>query len=403
MISRTKANYSIFSLAKSLFLRENNEKYRQEIARKLEHLLGSSYILLTASGRGALYLLLLSIPRAKVFIPAYTCKAVVEAALLAGKSVYFGESELDGFNMDTNISEEQIDKDTILIVTHQFGIPCQLEPLINLAHQKGAFVIEDAAASLGSKIGGQLTGTFGDASFFSFDSTKLLNVPLKGGFLWIRDPDIFAQCQEVYIQNTSPMPLLRKFYYLTLGFALRFVEQPTLYRVFHNIKFHWRGRFTEDSAAFSPHLNPFYYDRFSEWQAAILIPQLDRFDQIIANRRRLYNTYLLQLAQASFFSLPPHDIMQEWAPIRFPIRVLSNKMQFYEEAVRRGVDFAFSFTFLASPSSFAISHKLADTILDLPFYDRLSEHEQLRVISVLLSIDKIMREIWHDESIVKND
>lgn len=389
MIPRTKVNYTFISLMAALFTSEKDEYSRQKVIHHLECLLHSPHILLTGSGRGALYLLLLALPHRKVFIPAYTCKAVAEAALLAGKEIFFGESEPDGFNMDPDkISEAWIDEDTVLVLTHQFGLPCQFEPLLKLARQVGAFVVEDAAASLGSRSKGRLTGTLGDAAFFSFDSTKLLNVPLKGGCLWVRDPDLFAHCWEVYEQKTLPMPLSRKLYYLFLGFALVLLENPLFYRVFHNVKFQWRGRFTEDSAIFLPRLGYFHIDRFSEWQAVILLPQLDRLEQIIAVRRQLYDEYLIRLAGAQSFLLPPKDIHQEWAPIRFPIRVFGNKLKFYEEAVRRGVDFAFSFTFLATPSSFLNAHKTANMVLDLPFYEKLTNKEIDKIVSVVMNIDK---------------
>ena len=76
-------------------------------------------------------MLLLALPHRKVFIPAYTCKTVAEAALLAGKKILFGESEPDGFNMDSDkIFEARIDKDTVLVLTRQFGLLCQFVPLI---------------------------------------------------------------------------------------------------------------------------------------------------------------------------------------------------------------------------------------------------------------------------------
>lgn len=389
MIPRTKVNYTFSSLVRALFATERGRYYRKEVIRHLEIILGSHHILLTGSGRGALYILLLALPHRKVFIPAYTCKAVAEAAFLAGKEVFFGESEDDGFNMDPGkIYEKWIDKDTVIILTHQFGFPCQLDSLLNLARQAGAFVLEDAAASLGSKVKGRLTGTFGDAAFFSFDSTKLLNVPLKGGCLLVRDPGIFSQCLQVHKQKTIPMPLSRKLYYLFLGFVLILLEYPLLYRIFHTVKFRWRGRFTDDSAVFSPCLGYFYIDRFPEWQALILLPQLDRFEEIVSVRRQLYDEYLIRLAGARSFLLPPKDIYQEWAPIRFPIRVFGDKLEFYRESVRRGVDFAFSFTFLAAPISFLIAHKTANMVLDLPFYEKLNEKEMSKVVDVIMDIDK---------------
>lgn len=48
-------------------------------------------------------------------------------------------------------------------------------------------MIEDCAASLGTVYNGKLTGLFGNYAFFSFDSTKLVTVPSKGGFIIAAD------------------------------------------------------------------------------------------------------------------------------------------------------------------------------------------------------------------------
>jgi dTDP-4-amino-4,6-dideoxygalactose transaminase len=358
----------------------------------LKHHLGeifdTSNILLTASGRAALYILLSSLPQRRVLIPGYTCKAVVEAAYLAGKEVLFGESEADGFNMSVDSLNHRIDADTILLATHQFGIPCDILGIIKAAEAAGAYVIEDAAASLGGRVDGRLTGTFGDAAFFSFDSTKLVNVPLKGGFLLVRDPILFDRCLSFARSATAPMPISRKFRYLLLGALLVMLEQPVLYRLFHSLNFHWRGRFTDDSAIFSPRLGPFYLDQLAEWQAELLLPQIVRLDSIVETRRRQYSMYSRRLQGSKNFSLPPEDHLGEWSPIRYPIRILGSKMNFYREATKRGVDFAFSFTFIATPTELVRSHRLADSVLDLPFYDRLSDSELERVVDVMRKLDQ---------------
>jgi dTDP-4-amino-4,6-dideoxygalactose transaminase len=387
MIPRTKVNYRQRDLVRAFLIGDDDDQWRKALTRRLGELFGTSNILLTASGRGALYILLSCLPQRRVLVPAYTCKAVVEAAHLAGKEVLFGESDAQGFNMAVDLLDRQLDADTILVATHQFGIPCQIRAMIELANAKGAFVIEDAAASMGSRVDGQLTGTFGDAAFFSFDSTKLVNVPLKGGFLRARDSGLFARCQTFMASATAPMPLWRKLNYLLLGAALVTIEHPLLYRLFHNLKFNWRGRFTDDSADFAPRLGPFYLDRLAEWQAALLLPQVERLDSIVETRRRMYALYSQRLQGARSFVLPPEDSLSEWAPIRYPIRVDGDKLVFYRQAVRRGVDFAFSFTFIASPPELARAHRVAASVLDLPFYNRLSTNEIERVVTVLRELD----------------
>lgn len=391
MVPRTKVNYRLPGLINACFVNENADVMRRALIDRLGELFDTSHILLTASGRGALFILLSCLPQRRVLIPAYTCKAVVEAAHLAGKEVLFGESEVGGFNMSGDSLKDLLDDDTILLATHQFGIPCDIPNMIRYAHEVGAFVIEDAAASLGSRVEGQLTGTFGDAAFFSFDSTKLVNVPLKGGFLRVRDPELFARCKAFVDSNTSPMPLMRKLRYLLLGMILLMLEQPILYRLFHNLKFHWRGRFTDDSADFAPRLGPFHLDRLAEWQATLLLPQVEQLDQIVATRRRLYTNYLHRLQGVRSFALPPPDTNGEWSPIRFPIRVHHDKLDFYRKAAHRGVDFAFSFTFIASPPKFTYSHRLAASVLDLPFYERLTDMEVDKVVTVLQELDRAIQ------------
>src|SRR5215475_8892918 len=236
MIPRTKVNYSLAGLARAAIVSEKDGQCRHELTRRLADRFETRHILLTGSGRGALYILLCALPQRRVLVPAYTCKAVIEAARLAGKEILYGESEECGFNMTPQALKGSLDQETILVATHQFGIPCDIHCMLEIARARGAFVIEDAAASLGSRIRGRLTGSFGDAAFFSFDSTKLVNVPLKAGFLLVRDPDVFRRCQDFVQSNCRPMPLLRKLHYLLLGAILIGLEQPSVYRLFHNIK-----------------------------------------------------------------------------------------------------------------------------------------------------------------------
>lgn len=388
MIPRTKVNYRIANLLRAATVGERSRTKRQALTENLGQMFGTSQILLTASGRAALYCLLSCLPQSRVVLPAYTCKAVVEAVRLAGKQPLFAESEEDGFNMSAKSLRGLLDADTILVATHQFGIPCDIDAMLRLARDSGAFVIEDAAASLGSRVKGRLTGTFGDAAFFSFDSTKLVNAPIKGGFMCIQDVALYQRCKAFLEGHTQPMPMSRKLRYLLLGGILVLLENHLLYRCFHNLHFRWRNRYTEDSANLNLTLTPFYVDRLAEWQADILLPQILTLENLVVTRRRLYAEYLAELHGVRSVSLPPPDAQGEWAPIRFPIRVHHDKLAFYRESVRRGVDYAFSFTFIASPPDFVTSHYLAKSVLDLPFYERLSAAELAHVVNVVRELDQ---------------
>jgi dTDP-4-amino-4,6-dideoxygalactose transaminase len=388
MIPRTKVNYTWRDLLGACFVVEKQTVRRALLVDRLSQFLACRQVLLTASGRGALFALLRCLPHERVIVPAYTCKAVVEAVLLAGKEPIFAECEDGGFNMSLNSLSEILDSNSVVVATHQFGFPCDMEAILHVARKANAFVIEDAAASLGTRIGGRPTGTFGDAAFFSFDSTKLVNAPLKAGFLTTKDPELYRRCAEFLEAHTRPMTIGRKLIYILLGGILVSLENPYLYRLFHNLKFRWRGRFTDDSAEMIGTPSPFHTDRLAEWQAYILLAQIQNLDEIVSNRRRLYAQYLTRLAGLRNVELPPADAAGEWAPIRFPIRVKGDKLDFYEQSVQRGIDYAFSFTFIASPPRFQIAHRLASSVLDLPFFHRLSDRELDTVVSVVRDVDR---------------
>jgi len=388
MIPRTKVNYSLLDLARSCFARSGRHEFTGRLTDRLSELFGTRNVLLTASGRGALYLLLRALPQSAVVVPAYTCKAVVEAVKLAGKEVVYVEAEPDGFNMDPSALAPLVGEDAIVLATHQFGIPCSIEAIVRLCEERGAFLIEDAAASMGSRVGTRLTGTFGDAAFFSFDSTKLLTVPLKGGFLTAKDAVVFERVRQVHSQEVRPMPWWTHLKLLFFATALVLLEKHLVYRIFHTVVFRWRNRFTADSTQLDLRLNALYRYRLAEWQGWLAERQLDRFDEIIRARRRIYAEYHRRLQGSKTFVLPPEDRSQEWACIRFPIRISSDKLSFYRSAVKRGVDFAFSFTFIVSPQRFELAHRLAASVLDLPFYYKLSESELDTVVSVLLQLDE---------------
>jgi len=383
VIARTRVNYTWRDLRATWRISERGRGRRDLLARRLAECCGQPEVLLTGSGRGGLYLLLKALPHPRVLVPAYTCRAVVEAACLAGKTVLFAETEADGFNMAAGEVERELDERTVLVATHQFGFPCDIAGLSQIARRKGAFVIEDAAAALGARCAGRPAGAWGDAAFFSFDSTKLVQAPLKAGFVAMSDQALRRRCEEVIATETRPMPLGRSRRRLLAGVALTCVTRPAWYRLFHSVSFRWRGRCTGEESRPPVRLTPFYTDRMTEWQAALLLPQIERLDGLLEERRRLYATYLDRLHGAMGFRLPPPDRRREWAPIRFPILVEGDKHAFYRRAVELGVDFAFSFTHLAAPAAFARSWAIANSVLDVPFFSGLTAAEVDQVVNVL--------------------
>lgn len=382
-------NYGVVDIVRSLFVRGRGTRHRDKLKRLIGEHLGLANVHLTASARGALYLLLRSCDRHKVLVPAYTCNAVIEAAKLAGKSVAFIEVEAGGFNMDMGLLADAIDAETIVIATHQFGIPCDIRRCVEICRAAGAVVIEDSAASLGTKVDGAVAGAFGDAAVFSFDSTKLVNVPLKGGCAVVRDEEWFRRLQRTADVETQPMPPGRKLRLLVAGLLYLAIQPAWIYPFFHWWQFRRRGIVTAETGELHIEKGAFFREEFAEWQAMIAVSQFERLDALVGKRRRLYALYRSRLAGCRAFELPPADVRGEWACIRFPIRVRGDKIAYYNRAIDRGVDFAFSFTFITAPRDYREAHALADAVLDLPFYDGLRDDELDRVCRVLGSLEAV--------------
>src|SRR5262249_59394507 len=62
-----------------------------------------------------------------------------------------------------------------VVPTHLYGQPCEMEAIMRIARARNLAVIEDCAHALGATYRGQKVGTFGDASFFSFQMLNPLN------------------------------------------------------------------------------------------------------------------------------------------------------------------------------------------------------------------------------------
>ncbi len=168
---------------------------------------------LECSGTAALIVILTTLkrasPRRSVIIPAYTCPLVALAILHCGLTPVLCDLRKDHFDFSPQSLERAIDDDTLAIVpTHLGGRVAGLNTVIDLAHRKGAQVIEDAAQALGALWQGQPVGMIGDAGFYSLAVGKGLTL-YEGGVLFARDEGLRQALCETSAQ-IAPHGLLRE-------------------------------------------------------------------------------------------------------------------------------------------------------------------------------------------------
>lgn len=381
MIPRTRPN---FTAADVLNATRAGPATVTRFQEALSAQLGSRAVLMP-SGRGALYFLLRACARPHVVMPAYTCNAVTESALLAGCRITYLDSDSNGFNMQVEDLPEILDENCVLIATHQYGVPCRIHEMIEAAKSRGAMVFEDVAAALTSSVDGQRVGTFGDAAFYSFDPSKLLHVPPKAGALTAKDDGLLREVERLARQT-----LRRHRAYGVSGVgaavALDTVTRAAVYGGFHRAHFAWRDRVTAEqplparlqpTAAFQARVEP--------WQAMLGLQQLASLNGLVENRREAYAHYWDALQGVTAFTLP--QAPGDWTPIRFPILVHGDKHAFYRAGTAQGLDFGFSFSTIEAPASFTRAHELARSVLNVPFSFRLTSREVQSTIDTLLRLN----------------
>jgi dTDP-4-amino-4,6-dideoxygalactose transaminase len=150
-----------------------------------------------SNGTAALHLALLACgigPGDEVLVPAFTWPSTAHVIVQAGARPVFVDIEPDRLGMDPDAARAAVTPATRAIMpVHLFGIPCRIEPLMELAAEIGAFIIEDAACALGTTLdGGQLAGTVGAVGCFSLHPRKIITTG-EGGLTATNDPTRFAR------------------------------------------------------------------------------------------------------------------------------------------------------------------------------------------------------------------
>lgn len=377
LIPRVRVNYNTLDLIKALFTSEKKHKFRNLTKKIISDYFQNENILLTSSGRGAIYLVLKSLKQKKVVIPAYTCMVVKEAAVLSGKEIIYAPTSKDDFNTH---KLPPLDNDCIVIATHQYGIPCNIEYIIKECQKAGAILIEDCAGSLGTRINGKLTGTFGHYSCFSFDSSKLINVPSKGGFIVAKDMESLNKIDTSELKENT---IKYKIKHLVRGFIYCMVKGKYMYRIFHYLTMGRKNKMhISENTEISLTKGEFYTHGFYEWQARIAYRQLAMLDEIIKRRDYIYSQYDKNIDNA-IIKKPPY--IKDSSCIRYTVQT-NEQAVVYNYCLKHGVDMGFSFNHISSPSSFKNEHTIATSILNVPFYFKLKDNEMYRVIRVLNSI-----------------
>ncbi|MBO8132087.1 MAG: DegT/DnrJ/EryC1/StrS family aminotransferase [Candidatus Marinimicrobia bacterium] len=168
----------------------------KRLEKDLTEFIGKKYCICTSSGTAALILALKAMDIGKddeVIIPSYTCSALWHAVKLMGATPILCDIELTTYNLAVvDIKKKITEKTRAIIFPHMFGQPGYIEEVLKLEIP----VIEDIAQSIGSKIKGKQTGSFGYISIASFYATKFI-CGGEGGAVLTDDESIYDKVMDM--------------------------------------------------------------------------------------------------------------------------------------------------------------------------------------------------------------
>jgi dTDP-4-amino-4,6-dideoxygalactose transaminase len=157
--------------------------------------LGGVHVRMTTSGTTSLYCALVGMkigPGDSVIVPACTYMATALAVVAAGAIPIIAEVD-ESMTLSPEDVELKIQPHTRAIIpVHMWGLPCNMDALMEIAERRGVLVLEDACQSVGGGYEGKMLGSIGHAGAFSFNYYKNMTSGEGGAFV-TRDDAIFSR------------------------------------------------------------------------------------------------------------------------------------------------------------------------------------------------------------------
>jgi len=194
----------------------------------------------------------------EVLVPGATWQATAAAVLDVNATPVLVDVDPETWCLDPAAARAAISARTRAIaVAHLFGCMTDMDAVMELANQHGLHVVEDCAHQHGSQWRGRSVGTIGDIGAFSFQQSKVMTCG-EGGALLVQDDRLWGRLDQLRICG--------RFSPLVPEAGQRYLQS---------------GNY-----------------RTTEWQAAILLGQLQRLPEHLERRERSARRLNELLAQA---------------------------------------------------------------------------------------------------------
>ena len=200
-------------------------------------------------------------PGDEILMPAFTIISCAAAIIRRGCVPVLIDSDPITWNMDVSqVAEKITGRTKAIMAVHIYGLPVDMDPVLEIAAKHGLMIIEDAAEMHGQSYKGRPCGSFGDISTFSFYPNKLISTG-EGGMILTNDDKLAERCRSL-----------------------------------RNLCFQ-KKRFVHEELGFN--------FRMTNVQAALGLAQLERIYEFTARKRTMGAMYTELLSGVAGLELPP--------------------------------------------------------------------------------------------------
>ncbi len=200
-------------------------------------------------------------PGDEVIMPAFTIISCIAQIVRNGAKPVLVDSDPVTWNMDVTQIENKITPRTkAIVIVHVYGLPVDIDPVLEIAKKHNLKIIEDAAEMHGQTYKEKPCGSFGDISTFSFYTNKHITTG-EGGMILTDNDELAEICRNL-----------------------------------RNLCFKPEKRFVHDRLGWNL--------RMTNMQAALGLAQLERLDEFVERKRNMGRRYSELLQDQKGVQLP---------------------------------------------------------------------------------------------------
>lgn len=353
-------------------------------------------------------------PGDEVILQVFTCDAVPATIVRAGGVPVFVDIDPHTFNLDPGKIEARLtEKTRAILVQHTYGIPAEMDRILEIARKHNLRVFEDSCHALGSRYCGQEVGTFGDGAFYSFGWHKPLVLGV-GGAAIANDHALKQEMTRIYGHFTTPSKKDLIALY-TQYFVYNFLLTPSLFwparRIYRKLsrKGIIAGTFRPGKlrTAQTERKDISHNEQERETLGRKIIPyqeqrlfrRLDKFENAVAHHDWIVSQYQKLVSLAGY---SPLALDSRFEPVLFKYPLLSNnKKEIFEAAPQARIELSYIFASPLYPHdarmaarwrSFGyrqgmcpISEDVADRIVALPVHTKIQARDIEKITAFLAS------------------